>query len=58
MFRWPRAATGTWSEGADDPPGAGQKYDIIEIEPERRYGYQWGGGYGAPLLAYARSVGY
>jgi len=27
----------------DDPPGTGKQYDIMKIEPERRYGYQWGG---------------
>lgn len=42
----------------DEPPGAGKQYDIMEIEPERRYGYQWGGSYGAPVLTYAASVGY
>jgi PelA/Pel-15E family pectate lyase len=42
----------------DNPPGVGKKYDIMEIEPERRYGYQWGGSYGTALLDYARSVGY
>lgn len=42
----------------DNPPGVGKKYDIMEIEPERRYGYQWGGAYGVPLLEYAASVGY
>jgi hypothetical protein len=31
---------------SDDPPGAGKKYDIMQIEAERRYGYQWGGAYG------------
>jgi hypothetical protein len=30
----------------------------MDIEPERRYGYQWGGSYGSKLLAYAKSVGY
>lgn len=42
----------------DDPPGTGKQYDIMEIEPERRYGYTWGGNFGAPLLNYAASVGY
>jgi PelA/Pel-15E family pectate lyase len=42
----------------DDPPGEGKQYDIMDIEPERRYGYQWGGGYGTRLLTYAASVGY
>jgi PelA/Pel-15E family pectate lyase len=42
----------------DDPPGSGKQYDIMDIEPERRYGYQWGGGYGGPLLNYAAMVGY
>jgi len=42
----------------DNPPGVGKKYDIMEIEAERRYGYEWGGSYGAKLLTYAESVGY
>ncbi len=42
----------------EDPPGTGKKYDIMEIEAERRYGYQWGGAYGTKLIAYADSVGY
>lgn len=42
----------------DDPPGTGKQYDIMDIEPERRYGYTWGGSFGAPLLNYADRVGY
>jgi PelA/Pel-15E family pectate lyase len=42
----------------DNPPGTGKQYDIMDIEPERRYGYQWGGSYGATLLSYSDSVGY
>jgi PelA/Pel-15E family pectate lyase len=42
----------------DDPPGVGKKYDIMEIEAERRYGYEWGGSYGSKLLTYANRVGY
>ena len=42
----------------DNPPGTGKQYDIMDIEPERRYGYSWGGSYGARLLTYAASVGY
>jgi PelA/Pel-15E family pectate lyase len=42
----------------DNPPGVGKKYDIMEIEPERRYGYQWAGAYGSRLFAYTDSVGY
>jgi PelA/Pel-15E family pectate lyase len=42
----------------DNPPGVGKKYDIMQIEPERRYGYQWGGSYGTPLFAYSDKVGY
>lgn len=38
--------------------GAGKQYDIMQIEPERRYGYEWGGNYGNPLIGYADSVGY
>jgi PelA/Pel-15E family pectate lyase len=40
------------------PAGTGKKYDIMEIEAERRYGYQWGGNYGTNILNYADSVGY
>jgi len=43
---------------SDNPPGQGKQRDIMAIEPERRYGYQWGGSYGAKLLDYARRVGY
>lgn len=43
---------------SDNPPGEGKQYDIMDIEPERRYGYEWGGGYGNSLLTYADSVGY
>jgi PelA/Pel-15E family pectate lyase len=42
----------------DDPPGMGKQYDIMHIEPERRYGYQWGGSYGSELFAYSDRVGY
>ncbi len=42
----------------DNPPGVGKKYDIMQIEPERRYGYQWGGNYGGPLFTYSDRVGY
>jgi PelA/Pel-15E family pectate lyase len=42
----------------DNPPGVGKKYDLMQIEPERRYGYQWGGAYGTKLFAYTDSVGY
>jgi PelA/Pel-15E family pectate lyase len=42
----------------DNPPGNGKQYDIMQIEPERRYGYQWGGSYGTPLFAYSDRVGY
>jgi PelA/Pel-15E family pectate lyase len=42
----------------DRPPGAGKQYDIMLIEPERRYGYQWAGGYGTSLINYAQRVGY
>jgi PelA/Pel-15E family pectate lyase len=42
----------------DNPPGEGKQYDIMKIEPERRYGYQWGGSYGTPLFAYTDRVGY
>lgn len=42
----------------DNPPGVGKKYDIMEIEAERRYGYQWGGAYGTKLFAYTDKIGY
>ncbi len=42
----------------DDPPGSGKQYDIMKIEPERRYGYQWGGAYGTRLFAYTDKLGY
>jgi len=42
----------------DNPPGTGKQYDIMAIEPERRYGYQWGGSYGSGLFAYTDKVGY
>ncbi len=42
----------------DNPPGMGKQYDIMSIEPERRYGYSWGGSYAKSLLNYAESVGY
>lgn len=38
--------------------GKGKQYDIMAIEPERRYGYSWGGAYAASLLTYASAVGY
>lgn len=42
----------------DNPPGTGKQYDIMAVEPERRYGYQWAGAYGTPVIAYAAKVGY
>ncbi|MFZ5894867.1 MAG: pectate lyase [Myxococcota bacterium] len=42
----------------DNPPGVGKKYNIMEIEAERRYGYQWGGSYGTGLFAYTDKIGY
>ncbi|MEO7493336.1 MAG: pectate lyase [Massilia sp.] len=42
----------------DSPPGTGKQYDIMNVEPERRYGYQWGGSYGTKLFAYTNTVGY
>jgi PelA/Pel-15E family pectate lyase len=42
----------------DNPPGTGKQYDIMDIEAERRYGYQWGGSYGTRLFTYTDSVGY
>ncbi|WGL15785.1 pectate lyase [Microbulbifer bruguierae] len=35
-----------------------KQYDIMAIEAERRYGYEWGGDYGTSLINYANSVGY
>lgn len=34
------------------------KYDILEIEEERRNGYSWGGHWGAQLLSIAEQTGY
>jgi|GEM_PF-1278381 len=42
----------------DNPPGKGKQYNIMDIEAERRYGYEWGGSYGSKLLKYAKQVGY
>jgi PelA/Pel-15E family pectate lyase len=42
----------------DNPPGTGKQYDIMQVEPERRYGYQWAGAYGTPVINYANKVGY
>ena len=42
----------------DTPPGVGKKYNLMDVEPERRYGYQWGGNYGTLLFAYTNTVGY
>lgn len=43
---------------SDDPPGNGKQYDIMKIEAERRYGYQWGGSYGTRLFTYTDTIGY
>ena len=43
---------------SENPPGAGKQYDIMDIEAERRYGYQWGGSYGTGLFTYTTRVGY
>jgi len=42
----------------DTPPGLGKQYDVMLIEAERRYGYQWAGQYGTPVINYANRVGY
>jgi PelA/Pel-15E family pectate lyase len=42
----------------DNPSGNGKQYDIMLIEAERRYGYEWGGAYGTRLFTYTDSVGY
>lgn len=42
----------------DSPAGVGKQYDIMAVEPERRYGYEWGGSYGNQLFTYSDSVGY
>ncbi|PTT87612.1 pectate lyase [Pelomonas sp. HMWF004] len=54
------ADTGFFSgrSATDNPPGAGKRYNLMDIEAERRYGYQWGGSYGTAILKYAESVGY
>lgn len=36
----------------------GKQNDIMAIEYERRYGYEWGGSYGTKLFTYSDSVGY
>jgi PelA/Pel-15E family pectate lyase len=36
----------------------GKFYDIMAIEAERRYGYEWGGSYGTRLTTYSDAVGY
>ena len=43
---------------SDNPAGNGKQYDIMLIEPERRYKYEWGGNYGKKIIDYANSVGY
>ena len=43
---------------SDNPPGTGKQYDIMIIEAERRYGYQWGGSYGTELFIYSDRLGY
>jgi PelA/Pel-15E family pectate lyase len=35
-----------------------KKYDVMEIEAERRSGYRWGGPWGEKLITYATKVGY
>ncbi|WP_081848090.1 pectate lyase [Microbulbifer sp. HZ11] len=35
-----------------------KQYDIMAIDAERRYGYEWGGNYGSELIRYADTVGY
>ena len=52
------ADTGFFSGRSVAEGGAGKQYDIMAIEPERRYGYEWGGDYGSKLISYADSVGY
>lgn len=42
----------------DNPAGAGRQYDLMDIEPERRYSYGWCGSYGTVLINYGESVGY
>lgn len=36
----------------------GKQNDIMAIEYERRYGYEWGGSYGTKLFTYSDAVGY
>lgn len=45
-------------EGFFSDRTGGKFYDIMAIEAERRYGYEWGGSYGTRLFAYSDSVGY
>jgi PelA/Pel-15E family pectate lyase len=52
------ADTGFFSGRPVADGGMGKQYDIMKIEPERRYGYSWGGAYASKLLSYATSVGY
>jgi PelA/Pel-15E family pectate lyase len=42
----------------DNPPGTGKQYDIMKLETDARYGYEWGGSYGTSLFAYTTTVGY
>lgn len=35
----------------------GKQADIMQIEYERRYGYEWGGSYGTTLFTYAQKAG-
>lgn len=46
------------AQGAGLAPGVGKKYGIMEIEAERRYGYEWDGSYASKLLTYSERVGY
>ncbi len=36
----------------------GKQSDIMQIEAERRFGYEWGGAYGTILTTYSDAVGY
>lgn len=36
----------------------GKQSNIMDIEEERRYGYEWGGSYGTKLFTYSDAVGY
>jgi len=54
---WYRFYEVTQDQGFFSDRTGGTFYDIMEIEAERRYGYEWGGSYGATLFTYAQKAG-